>query len=44
MNSSIYTADRQTHVKVVVVAIFGATLVAAVAIWAHVPLGATLPA
>jgi hypothetical protein len=39
MNSSIYTADRQTHLKVVVLAMFGATLVAVLAIWAHVPAG-----
>jgi hypothetical protein len=37
MNSSIYTADRQTHVKLVVVAMLGATLIAFLAICAHVP-------
>ena len=41
MNSSLYTADRQTHLKLVAVAILGATLVAVVAIWAHAPVSGT---
>ncbi len=45
MNSSLYTADRHTHLKVVAVAIFGATVIALMAILAHMPVIApTIPA
>jgi hypothetical protein len=35
MNHSIYGADRQTHLKIVIVGLLCATLVAAVGIFAH---------
>jgi|RhiMetdeSRZDD1v2_1073273.scaffolds.fasta_scaffold1447616_2 hypothetical protein len=35
MNSSIYNADRMTHLKIVVVGLLAATLVAGVGITAH---------
>jgi len=35
MNSSLYTADRTTHLKIVVVALVAATLVAGVGIAAR---------
>lgn len=36
MNHSMYNADRRTHVKIVVVGLVCATLVAAIGIFAHV--------
>jgi len=36
MNYSMYGADRRTHLKIVVVGLLCATLVAAVGIFAHV--------
>lgn len=36
MNHSIATADRNTHVKIVVVALIGAIMVVAVGIAAHI--------
>jgi len=36
MNHSMYGADRRTHLKIVVVGLLCATLVAAVGIYAHV--------
>ena len=36
MNHSIYSADRTTHLKIVVVALIGATLVAGVGIAARI--------
>jgi hypothetical protein len=39
MNSSLYTADRTTHLKIVVVALIAATLVAGLGIAARVDLG-----
>lgn len=36
MNHSLYSADRSTHLKIVVVGILCATLVAAVGTFAHV--------
>jgi hypothetical protein len=36
MNHSMYRADRRTHLKIVVVGLLCATLVAAVGIFAHV--------
>jgi len=36
MNHSMYGADRRTHLKIVVVGLVCATLVAAVGIFAHV--------
>jgi hypothetical protein len=36
MNHSMYSADRGTHLKIVVVALLCATAVAAVGIFAHV--------
>ena len=36
MSHSMYHADRRTHLKVVVVGLFCATLVAAVGLFAHV--------
>ena len=36
MNHSMYSADRRTHLKIVVVGLLCATLVAAVGIFAHV--------
>jgi hypothetical protein len=36
MNHSMYSADRRTHLKVVVLGLVCATLVAAVGIFAHV--------
>jgi len=36
MNHSMYGADRRTHLKVVIVGLLCATLVAAVGIFAHV--------
>ena len=35
MNSSLYTADRTTHLKIVVVALIAATLVAGIGIAAR---------
>ena len=35
MNSSLYSADRRTHLKIVVVGLVGATLVAGVGITAR---------
>ncbi|MGO9703293.1 MAG: hypothetical protein ACLPX7_29010 [Xanthobacteraceae bacterium] len=36
MNHSMYSADRGTHLKIVIVGLVCATLVAAVGIFAHV--------
>lgn len=36
MNHSMYSADRRTHLKIVVIGLLCATLVAAVGIFAHV--------
>ena len=36
MSYSMYEADRRTHLKIVVVGLFCATLVAAVGLFAHV--------
>jgi hypothetical protein len=36
MNHSMYSADRGTHLKIVVVGLVCATLVAAVGVFAHV--------
>ncbi len=36
MNHSLYSLDRTTHLKIVTVALFSATLVAAIAVAAHV--------
>ena len=36
MNHSLYNADRRTHLKIVVIGLLCATLVAAVGIFAHV--------
>jgi hypothetical protein len=36
MNHSMYSADRGTHLKIVVIGLLCATLVAAVGIFAHV--------
>jgi len=36
MNHSLYGADRRTHLKIMVVGLLCATLVAAVGIFAHV--------
>ncbi len=36
MNHSMYSADRRTHLKIVVVGLLCATLVAAIGIFAHV--------
>ena len=36
MNHSMYSADRRTHLKIVVVGLLCATLVAAVGIFAHI--------
>lgn len=36
MNHSMYSADRGTHLKIVVIGLVCATLVAAVGIFAHV--------
>jgi hypothetical protein len=36
MNHSIYSADRDTHLKIVVVGLLCATVVAVVGIFAHV--------
>ena len=36
MNHSMYSADRRTHLKVVVVGLFCAALFAAVGVFAHV--------
>jgi hypothetical protein len=36
MNHSIYSADRRTHLKIVVVALLCATVVAAVGVFANV--------
>jgi hypothetical protein len=44
VNSSLYTAERHTHLKVVAVAVFGATVIALIAILAHMPGSApTIP-
>jgi hypothetical protein len=36
MNHSLYSADRGTHLKIVVIGLLCATMVAAVGIFAHV--------
>jgi hypothetical protein len=36
MNHSMYSADRHTHLKIVVIGLVCATMVAAVGIFAHV--------
>ncbi|HXQ84435.1 MAG TPA: hypothetical protein VN769_10255 [Xanthobacteraceae bacterium] len=36
MNHSIYSADRSTHLKIVVIGLLCATMVAVVGIFAHV--------
>jgi len=36
MNHSMYSADRRTHLKILVVGLVCATLVAAVGVFAHV--------
>jgi hypothetical protein len=36
MNHSMYSADRRTHLKIIVLGLVCATLVAAVGIFAHV--------
>jgi len=36
MNHSLYSADRRTHLKIVVVGLLCATLVAGIGIFAHV--------
>jgi len=36
MNHSLYSADRGTHVKIVVIGLLCATLVAVIGIFAHV--------
>ena len=36
MNHSMYNADRRTHLKIVVIGLLCATVVAAVGIFAHV--------
>jgi hypothetical protein len=36
MNHSLYSADRRTHLKIVVVGLLCATLVAAVGVFAHI--------
>jgi hypothetical protein len=36
MNHSMYSADRRTHLKIVIVGLLCATLVAAVGVFAHV--------
>jgi hypothetical protein len=36
MNHSMYSADRGTHLKIVVIALLCATVVAAVGLFAHV--------
>jgi len=36
MNHSMYSADHRTHLKIVVVGLFCAALVAAVGVFAHV--------
>jgi hypothetical protein len=40
-NSSLFTADRMTHLKIVVVALFCATLVAGVGVSARMTDGST---
>jgi len=42
VNHSIYSADRSTHLKIVVVGVLCATLVAAVGTFAHVSNGVDL--
>lgn len=36
MNHSMYSADRRTHLKIILIGLLCATLVAAVGIFAHV--------
>jgi hypothetical protein len=36
MNHSMYSADRRTHLKIVVIGLLCATLVAAVGIFSHI--------
>lgn len=36
MNHSMYSADRRTHLKIVVIGLLCATMVAAIGIFAHV--------
>jgi len=36
MNHSMYSADRRTHLKVVIIGLLSATLVAAVGIFSHI--------
>jgi hypothetical protein len=36
MNHSIYNADRRTHLKIVIVGLLCATLVAVIGVFAHV--------
>jgi hypothetical protein len=36
MNHSLYSADRRTHLKIIIVGLLCATLVAAIGIFAHV--------
>ncbi len=36
MNHSMYSADRRTHLKIVIIGLLCATVVAAVGIFAHV--------
>jgi hypothetical protein len=40
-NTSIFTADRMTHLKIVVVALIGATVVASIGIAARMTDGTT---
>ena len=41
MNHSFYSADRMTHLKIVIVALVAATAVAGIGITAHVNTGAS---
>lgn len=36
MNHSFYSVDRMTHLKIVVVALFAATMVAGIGVWSRV--------
>ena len=42
MNHSICSADRMTHLKIVVIALVAATAVASIATCSHIGSGATL--
>jgi len=42
MNHSMYSADRATHLKIVVIGLLCATVVAAVGIFAHIGSGIDL--